>query len=334
VKDLNAAFYPAKQIVPYLQIVHDRIALEIMRGCKHACKFCQATSVYRPWRERSKETVTALAQEACRMTGYDEISLLSLSSGDHSQIKEILETLNGVFKDKGVSVSVPSLRVEDILTKLPVLLSEVKKSGLTFAPEAGTDCLRKFLNKDIDINKLLEGAEEAFKAGWKRVKLYFMIGLPTEREEDLAAIADLIYAISDLKRKVDGRNAYIAASVNAFVPKPHTPFQWEAMETVEALARKQGVIKGRIRSRFVELSFNGLEMSYTEALFSRGDRRLAPVILEAWKAGSRFDGWKDHFRFGIWAEALKKCGVEGDFYVTRPRRREEALPWDFIRLHA
>ncbi|MBN1525997.1 MAG: TIGR03960 family B12-binding radical SAM protein [Candidatus Omnitrophica bacterium] len=334
VKDLNAAFYPAKQIVPYIQIVHDRIALEVMRGCKHACKFCQATAIYRPWRERSKETVTALAQEAYRMTGYDEISLLSLSSGDHSQIKEMLEALNGVFKDKGVSVSVPSLRVEDILTKLPVLLSEVKKSGLTFAPEAGTDCLRRSLNKDIDINKLLEGAEGAFRAGWKRVKLYFMIGLPTERDEDLAAIADLIYAISDLKRKVDGRNAHIAASVNAFVPKPHTPLQREPMETVEALARKQGVIKGRIRSRFIELSFNGLEMSYVEALFSRGDRRLGPVIFEAWKSGSRFDGWRDHFRYGIWAEALKKCGVEGDFYVTRPRPREEILPWGFVRLHS
>lgn len=332
VKDLNAAFYPAKQIVPYLQIVHDRVALEIMRGCKHACKFCQATSIYRPWRERSKETVTALAQEAYQATGYDEISLLSLSSGDHSQISQIIETLNAAFKGKSVSVSVPSLRVEDIVAKLPALLSEVKKSGLTFAPEAGTDCLRKFLNKDIDINKLLQGAEEAFRAGWKRVKLYFMIGLPTERDEDIAAITDLIYAISDLKRKVDGRNAHIAASVNAFVPKPHTPLQREAMEAVGALARKQGIIRDRIRSRFVELSFSALEMSYAEALFSRGDRRLGPVILEAWRAGSRFDGWKEQFKPGAWAEALKKRGLDGDFYVTRPRGREEILPWGFIRL--
>ena len=330
VKDLNTAFYPTRQLVPYIQIVHDRLAIEIMRGCKHACKFCQAGTTYRPWRERSKDRVIELAKEAYRETGYDEMSLLSLSSGDHSQITQMLEELNAIFKEKGVSISVPSLRVEDVLSALPILLAEVKKAGLTFAPEAGSDCLRKLINKNIDINKLFEGAVESFKSGWRRVKLYFMIGLPTETEADLAGIAELCYKVSDLRRTVDGKNAFVAASINALVPRPHTPFQWEAMETIEKLASKQRLIRSKIHSKMIDLDFHSLEMSYAEALFARGDRKLGVCIYEAWKEGARFDGWKDFFNFGLWMKCFKGCGIDPDFYVTRSRDADEILPWDFI----
>lgn len=330
VKDLNAAFYPTKQLVPYIQIVHDRLAIEIMRGCKHACKFCQAGTTYRPWRERSKERVAELAQDSYAATGYDEISLLSLSSGDHSQIKEMLEELNLLFKGKGVSISVPSLRVEEVLSALPILLAEVKKAGLTFAPEAGSDCLRKLINKNIDIEKLFKGVVESYRAGWRRVKLYFMIGLPTETEADLAGIVDLCYKVSDARREVDGKNAFVVASINPFVPKPHTPFQWEAMEPVQTLAAKQKLMRQKVRSKMIEMDFHSLDMSYAEALFSRGDRRLAAVIFEAWRSGGRFDGWKDFFSLVRWMESFKKAGIDPDFYVTRKRSTEEILPWDFV----
>ena len=330
VSDLDAAFYPMRQIVPNIQIVHDRLAIEIMRGCRHACRFCQAAAVYRPCRERSKEKILELAREAYAMTGFDEISLLSLSSGDHSRIRETIEALNEEFGRKAVSISVPSLRIEDVLKDLPVLISKVKKSGLTFAPEAGSETLRKALNKNIDIGKLFEATSESFKSGWRRVKLYFMIGLPSEKDGDLLDIARLAAEISDLKRKLDGRPAAVTASVNAFVPKPHTPFQREAMDPSESLERKKGLLKKSSKPRAVELDFHSFEASYLEAVFSRGDRRLAAVIYEAWKSGSRFDGWQEIFNFGAWMKAFEKAAVDPAFYANRRRYPSEVLPWDFI----
>ncbi|MFA5256374.1 MAG: radical SAM protein, partial [Candidatus Omnitrophota bacterium] len=281
-------------------------------------------------RERSKETILRIAKEAYSNTGYEEITLLSLSSGDHSCIREIIEELNDGFKGKGVSVSVPSLRIEDILSKLPALISQVKKSGLTFAPEAGSECLRKVISKNIDMERLMEALRESYRSGWRRVKLYFMIGLPTEKEEDLKDIAKLLYKVSNLKREIDGKDAHVTASVNAFVPKPHTPFQWEPMESIDTLSVKKGFLRDSVKSRMVELDFNSFRMGYLEAVFARGDRRLSGVIYEAWRRGARFDGWKERFSFDLWLESFKEKSLDPDFYASRRRDRDEIFPWDFI----
>ena len=330
VKDLDNSFYPTDQLVPYIQIVHDRIMLEIMRGCKHACKFCQAGTTYRPRRERSKETIVRIAKEAYSKTGYEEITLLSLSSGDHSHIKEIIEELNSEFKEKGVSVSVPSLRIEDSLSRLPALISQVKKTGLTFAPEAGSECLRKVISKNIDIEKLMEALRESYRSGWRRVKLYFMIGLPTEKEEDLEKIVKLLYRVSNLKREIDGKDAQVTASINAFVPRPHTPFQWEPMEPIDTLSRKKNFLRSGVKSRMVEMDFNSFHMGYLEAVFARGDRRLSAVVHEAWRRGAKFDGWIEHFNFNLWLESFKEKSLDPDFYASRRRDPDEILPWNFI----
>lgn len=330
VRYLDNSFYPADQIVPYIQVVHDRIMLEIMRGCKHACKFCQAGTTYRPRRERSKEKILELARETYSKTGYEEISLLSLSSGDHSNIREIIEGLNGIFKERGVSISMPSLRVEDILSELPILLSQVKKANLTFALEAGSECLRKSINKNINIEALLKVLKESFRAGWQKVKLYFMIGLPAEKEEDLTAITELLYKISNSRREIDGKDAYVTASINAFVPRPHTPFQWQAMENIDLLNKKKDLLRMNTRSRMIELDFHSFQMGYLEAVFARGDRKLSRVLCEAWQAGLKFDGWKDFFNFDLWLQSFKKNDIDPDFYAGRLRNRDEILPWDFI----
>ena len=330
VKDLDNSFYPTDQIVPYIQIVHDRIGLEIMRGCKHACKFCQAGTTYRPRRERSKKRVLEIALEAYSKTGYEEITLLSLSSGDHSRIREMIEELNSAFKERCVSISVPSLRIEDILSELPALVSKVKKSGLTFAPEAGSECLRRVINKNIDMEKFMEALRESYRSGWRRVKLYFMIGLPTENDEDLERIAKLLYRVSNLRREIDGKDANVTASINAFVPKPHTPFQWEAMEPIDSLLGKKNYLKDSVKSRMIEMDFNSFHMGYLEAVFARGDRKLSGVLYEAYSKGAKFDGWRDHFNFNLWMESFKAIGVDPDFYAARRRNPDEILPWNFI----
>lgn len=332
VKDLDSAYYPINQIVPFIQIVHDRVVLEIMRGCKHACKFCQATATYRPCRERSREKILELAQRSYEATGYDEISLLSLSSGDHSGIKDLICELNKMFEGRAVSISVPSLRVEDVLKYLPSLIAHVKKSGLTFAPEAGSDCLRRSVNKNIDIEKLFGAITESVKAGWRRVKLYFMIGLPGEKDEDVIAIAELVNRISDLGRAVDGRPVSVAVSVNGFVPKPHTSFERLPMENISALNYKKELLRKNIRSKSVELSFHSSQTGFVEAVFARGDRNLARAVQEAWKAGARFDGWTECFNYDLWIKAFEKASLDPLFYVTRQRPAEELLPWSFIRL--
>ena len=332
VKDLDKAYYPTKQIVPNIQVVHDRITIEIMRGCKHACSFCEAQATYRPCRERSKARILDLARRTYDQTGYDEISLLSLSSGDHSGIIEIVKELNKEFKNRSVSVSLPSLRIEDILKHLPTLISEVRKSGLTFAPEAGSARLRAVINKRIDIDKLFEAVRQSFRMGWRRVKLYFMIGLPSETDADITDMVAMIKNISSLKREIDSKPANVAVSVNAFIPKPHTPFEREGMESVEGLNRKKGLVQNGIRSRSIELSFHSVAISRLEAVFSRGDRRLGAAILLSWSYGARFDGWQEIFAPEPWSRAFGALGVDPDFYSERRRPEEEKLPWGFIAI--
>ncbi len=332
VEDLDKAFYPIEQIVPNIGIIHDRIAIEIMRGCKHACKFCQAQVTYRPCRERSGKTILELAEKTYRATGYDEISLLSLSSVDHSELHDIIRGLNKEFCRNAVSVSIPSLRIEDALKDLPSLISKIKKSGLTFAPEAGSESLRRSLNKNIDIEMLFDAASESFRKGWRKVKLYFMIGLPGETGEDLAGITSLINKISNLKRDVDGRPAQVTASINAFVPKPHTFFQREAMESIESLEKKKEILRSGFRSNLIDLDFHSFSRSCLEAVLSRGDRTLSGVIYEAWRSGARFDGWQELFRCDIWRSSFEKLGVDGSFYASRRRKENELLPWDFIEV--
>jgi radical SAM family uncharacterized protein len=332
VEDLDSAYYPVNQIVPNIQIVHDRLIIEIMRGCKHSCKFCQAASTYRPCRQRSVERIIELAKKAYATTGYDEISLLSLSSVDYSNIAELIGRLNAEFSPKKVSVSVPSLRIEDALKDLPAMISQVKKTGLTFAPEAASHALRRALNKDIDIERLYEAVLESFKSGWRHIKLYFMIGLPGESDDDIAAISDMIYKISDLKRQVDGKTAHVTASINAFVPKPHTAFQKEPMASMEIIDNRVSLLRKAMKSRMVDIDFHSLKMAFLEAVFSRGDRRLAGVILEAWYSGARFDGWQDKFNFNLWMGAFEKKGIDPAFYANRTRNADEPLPWDFIDL--
>lgn len=332
VEDLDKAFYPTDQIVPNIGIVHDRIAIEIMRGCKHACKFCQATVTYRPCRERTRDTILKLAKKTYESTGYDEISLLSLSSVDHSELRETIEDLNKEFCPKAVSLSVPSLRIEDALKDLPTLISEVKKSGLTFAPEAGTDRLRASLNKNIKIEKLFEAASESFRKGWRKVKLYFMIGLPGETDEDVAGIADLIYKISNLKKDIDGRPAQITASINAFVPKPLTSLEREPMDSLESLEKKREALRNSFRSKLIDLDFHSFKRSHLEAVLCRGDRRLSGVIYEAWSSGAKFDGWQEHFKHDIWRASFEKLKIDEYFYAARPRKEGELLPWDFIKV--
>jgi radical SAM superfamily enzyme YgiQ (UPF0313 family) len=311
--------------------VHDRIVLEIMRGCTHLCKFCEAGSTCLPRRERSREKIVELAGSVYAHTGYEEISLISLSSGGHSGIKEILRELQTLFKDRAVSISMPSLRIEEITDELPQLIGEVRKTGLTFAPETGSERLRKFIHKDIDIEKLLSAALEAYKAGWDRIKLYFMIGLPTEEEEDLLATAELIRNLSNLRKQFGKGAGYIVASVATFVPKPHTCLQWVGMEPREALEAKQRFLEARSgRTRKVKLDFHDLDTSRLEGVFSRGDRRLGGVIEKAWKMGSRLDSWSEFFRIEVWLQAFRECGLAPEFYVNRARSHEELLPWDFI----
>jgi radical SAM superfamily enzyme YgiQ (UPF0313 family) len=304
-----------------------------MRGCKHLCKFCQAGVACRPRRERSVAKIIELAKAAYDSTGYEEISLVSLSSGDHTEIKEIFTRLHEIFKDRAVSVSMPSLRIEDIAGELPQLIKEVRKAGLTFAPESGSARLRKIINKDIDTEKLLSASVEAYKAGWKRIKLYFMIGLPGETEEDLAATAELARRVSEARRDVGASAGFVTASIAPFVPKPHTPFQWHAMEARRALEGRQAFLRGLNSKRSkVKLDFHDLDISFLEGVFSRGDRRAGDVIEEAWRLGARLDSWREYFNMDRWMDSFARCGIDPAFYVHRGRPHDEPLPWDFIDL--
>jgi radical SAM family uncharacterized protein len=329
INDFNNAYYPVNQIVPYINIVHDRISIEIMRGCTGGCRFCHACMVTRPVRLRDKAKVVELVKQAYDLTGYEEISLVSLSSADHPQIKEMMTLLNDYFKGKGINISLPSLRVESALRDLPALIGKTKKTTLTFALEAATERLRNVINKNIRIEDLFSVAMEAFKAGWRHLKLYFMIGLPTETQEDIEGIVKLCRELSALKKKIDGHPAAINITVSAFIPKPHTSFQWEKMEDIEVLKRRAGFIRDSLKSNLFKVDVHNIESSFLEAVFSRGDRKLGGVILTAFNSGCRFDNWSDRFNFKTWIDAFQKEGIDPYVYAGK-MSFDDTLSWDII----
>lgn len=330
--NLDEAPYPIKPPVPYIEIIHDRMQLEVMRGCRRKCNFCQAGVIYRPNRERSVEKLIVLAKCLYENTGHDEVSLISLSSGDHSRIREIVSSLKDIFQDKGISISLPSLRAEDLIRKFPLEITSGRRTGLTFAPEVGSQKMRDIINKDISIEALKECVYHAFKNGWRKVKLYFMIGLPHEDYSDLDAIVNLAKEISEVKIKINGRPADINASVSVFVPKPHTQFERAAMLSIGEIKERQNYIKHKAVGSRVKFSFHDAKMSYIEAVLSRGDRKLSNCIYKAWENGCKFDGWSDHFIFDNWMAAFKEAGIDPDHYALRERKLEETLPWEFIEV--
>lgn len=334
IRDLDQSYYPSKMVVPYTNIVHDRIMLEIFRGCTRGCRFCQAGMIYRPVREKTPETLRGIAEKLVKSTGYEELSLSSLSTSDYTQLMPLVENLIEDYKDKGVGLSLPSLRIDSFSIKLAEEIQKVRKSGLTFAPEAGTQRLRDVINKGVNEEDLISSTAQAFEAGWGTIKLYFMIGLPTETYEDIQGIADLGKKVLDQYYQVEkekrNKNVKITISTSSFVPKAFTPFQWEPQNTMEELIDKQRFLKKRIKSRKVSYSWHESKTSFLEAVFARGDRKLGQVILKAWEKGCKFDGWDEHFRFDNWMEAFEETGIDPAFYAYRRRDYNEILPWDFI----
>ena len=331
-KDLEDIPLPVKPVVPFVQTPHDRIAIEIMRGCPHQCRFCQSTVIKRPLRLRSVETIVQAALESYRNTGTNEISLLSLSSSDYPYFEELVRRMHEVFNPLGVNVSLPSLRINHQLRSLPGLMQGVRRGGLTLAPEVARDDMREQIRKKIKNDDLYEGCREAFKNGWQRVKLYFLCGLPGERVEDLDGIVDMAETISQIGREVKGRYAEVTASVSNFVPKPHTPYQWNGMATREYLRWAGDHLRRRCRIRAVTVKQHDIETSLLEGILTRGDRRVAPALYEAWRRGARLDGWKEVFKPDTWWKTFSDLGIDVSFYSHRQRPISELLPWDHVNV--
>ena len=328
VKDLDAAPFLEKPVVPYLGIVHDRLMLELFRGCTRGCRFCQAGMAYRPVRERRPETLESMARTLFDSTGYNEMSLTSLSSADYSCLSPLVDGLLAGTQGERVSFSLPSLRIDSFSVDIAERLQQVRKSGLTFAPEAGTQRLRDVINKNVTEDDLLHSVRTAFEQGWKAVKLYFMMGLPTETDEDIVGIAELAQKVVDCYKEVKGkRGVKVTVSVSCFVPKAYTPFQWFAQVPQEEFERRQRLLKESIRDRAISFHYHDARASVLEGALSRGDRRLSAVIETAWRNGAKFDGWTDQFKDEVWKDAFCRCGVAPEFYSRRTRDLEEVLPW-------
>ncbi|WP_313972234.1 TIGR03960 family B12-binding radical SAM protein [uncultured Selenomonas sp.] len=328
VKDLDAAPFLEKPVVPYLGIVHDRLMLELFRGCTRGCRFCQAGMAYRPVRERRPETLESLARTLFDSTGYNEMSLTSLSSADYSCLSPLVDGLLAGTQGERVSFSLPSLRIDSFSVDIAERLQQVRKSGLTFAPEAGTQRLRDVINKNVTEDDLLHSVRTAFEQGWKAVKLYFMMGLPTETDEDIVGIAELAQKVVDCYKEVKGkRGVKVTVSVSCFVPKAYTPFQWFAQVPQEEFERRQRLLKESIRDRAISFHYHDARASVLEGALSRGDRRLSAVIETAWRNGAKFDGWTDQFKDEVWKDAFCRCGAAPEFYSRRTRDLEEVLPW-------
>ena len=330
IDDLEAAPLPIRPIVPFVETTHERIAFEIMRGCPWQCRFCQSTVIKRPLRFRRVETIVNAAIESYRNTGYDEISLLSLSSSDYPEFEELVTRMSEVFTPLGVNISLPSLRITEMLKKIPALLNEGRRGGLTLAPEVARDDMREQIRKPIDNRDLYEGAAEAFRRGWRRVKLYFMCGLPGERPADLDGIVEMAETIAKIGKEVTGRFADVTASVSNFVPKPHTPYQWNGMRERAYLHWAHRYLKSRVKVRSVTVKCHDIETSLLEGILTRGDRRVSVALEEAWRRGARLDAWREHFQPRLWWATFDEMGVDVPFYTHRTRPRDEVLPWDHI----
>ena len=332
--DMDNSYFPENFVVPNIEIVHDRAVSEIFRGCIRGCRFCQAGFLYRPVREKSVETINSQCKALCDNTGYDEVSLSSLSSSDYTKIIDLLTELNVWANEDKVSISLPSLRVDGFSDDILDRIKTVRKSGLTFAPEAGTQRLRDVINKNVREDELKETCSKAFNSGWTKVKLYFMIGLPTETYEDVEGIAKLAQMVVDTyyscENKPKGKSVTVTISTASFVPKPFTPFQWDGQNSREMLMDKQKHLKDSITTKKINYNYHDADTSFIEAVFARGDRRLAKSLELACEKGFRFDGWGDCFSLEKWLEVFEECGIDPDFYATRERELDELLPWDFL----
>ena len=339
VMDMSDTWYPEKPVVPYLRATQDRVVLEIMRGCIRGCRFCQAGMVYRPVRERSLEELKRLARTMLKSTGHEEISLSSLSSSDYTKLEGIVNFLIDEFDGKGVNVSLPSLRIDAFSLDVMSKVQDVKKSSLTFAPEAGSQRLRNVINKGLTEENILNGSAEAFKGGWNRVKLYFMLGLPTETVEDMQGIAELSEKVAEVyydtvpKEQRHGK-VQVTASTSFFVPKPFTPFQWVPMCTKEQFLERASIVNHRMKEmlnkKSLRYNWHEADVTVLEGVLARGDRKVAAVIEEAYRNGAIYDSWSEYFNNDIWMKAFETCGVDIDFYTTRERSLDEVFPWDFI----
>jgi radical SAM family uncharacterized protein len=319
-----------KLVVPYISVVHNRIPIEIMRGCTRGCRFCHAGMVTRPVRERPIDEVLAAIEAGLDATGFDEVGLLSLSSSDYTHVLELVNAVSERFADRNLSISLPSLRIETVSVDLMDALMDSRRSGFTLAPEAATERMREIINKPVTSEQLLETAREIYRRGWTTIKLYFMIGHPSETLEDVQAIVDLCKAVLREGKKIAGGRARVHAGVSTFIPKPHTPFQWVPVETHEKILEKQALLMEQLRGRGLKLNWNDPEETLMETWLSRGDRRIAEVIYEAWKLGARFDAWQEEPSYNHWLAAFEKVGLDPWFYTHRHRPVDEPLPWDHI----
>ncbi len=334
IKDMDTAFYPEAFVVPFTEIVHDRAVSEIFRGCIRGCRFCQAGFIYRPVREKSPHVIDRQAHSLCRTSGYEEFSLSSLSTSDYSHLEELLPMLLDWTEKEHTNISLPSLRVDGFSEELANRLNVLRRSGLTFAPEAGTQRLRDAINKNLTEEEILDTAKKAFAGGWTSVKLYFMMGLPTETLEDVAGIAALGQKIVDAyywnPNKPKGKSVNVSASASCFVPKPFTPFQWEPQDTMEQLQEKQYHLIQSVTTKKLSLSWHDAKTSVLEGVFARGDRRLGAVLLEAHNRGCKLDAWSEHFNWDVWMEAFEAAGLDPAFYAHRRREYDEVFPWDHL----
>ena len=334
--DMDLAMYPDKELVPLTQVVHDRLVLEVMRGCTRGCRFCQAGIIYRPVREKSVDKLIQQADALLESSGYEEMGLMSLSTADYSCVNELISELLDRYSEEGVGVSLPSLRVDAFSVDLAEKVQKVRKSGLTFAPEAGTQRMRNVINKGVTEEHVLTATKAAFSQGWSQIKLYFMIGLPTETKEDLDGIIDLAVKVlqngKEIAREKGIRKPLkVSVSVSSFVPKSHTPFQWFGQNTLAELKEKQHYLKEQAKQyKNLSLNYHQSEVSFLEAAFSRGDRRLGQVLLKAWEMGCKFDGWTEHFKYQTWIDAFAACGYTPEFFAYREMDKDEVLPWQHL----